>query len=553
MFLLILVTAVIAIAYVGTGDLNVFMKNYPQISGFLGQEKNYLIILQNNNELRPAGGFISAYGILTFQSGVPVKFEMKDVYGNTDSQEFIEAPYPLGEIITIDGQEKYSYTFRDANYYPDFPKTAEELIKMYQLTYPEAEFDGVMAVNYSFIESILGVVGPVEIDGKTFNKENLFENIEFEVNNIDRHNIDDLKNRKNILKDLAPEIMKKIIATPSKWNNLIAETKNALNKKQIQVYFENKKLENLMDEKGWAGTWPENVKGDFLAVNEANIGGLKSDRYIKREITYHLKFEKTKSAKIFSLTGKTTIDIYHYGIVNLPLSGEYTGYFRTYVPKTAVLLESTPESKENIYVEEYDSYKSFGNIIKIPAGGKATIYYKYQISKNILNGGKYSLYIPKQSGADGDVYNVIIELPQGYSFESNQFQNKENIAYYSGVLDSDLLLNLKIISDEKSPFVVYQNIDTISKATVAFNEKMDKDSAEEIQNYILVDENYANEKTDSPKILEAQLKDNTVTLYITGMSSQFEEHYKLSLNNIKDSSGNPTDPGQYEITLVQRL
>ena len=83
MLLLIVIIGSYSWILISAGDLSVFIRNYPQISGLFSQEKTYLIVFQNNNELRSTGGFISSYGILEFKSGIPTKLEVEDVYGNT--------------------------------------------------------------------------------------------------------------------------------------------------------------------------------------------------------------------------------------------------------------------------------------------------------------------------------------------------------------------------------------------------------------------------------------------------------------------------------------
>ena len=62
---------------------NDFKTLLPQVPRLIGispsAEKNYLILLQNNNELRPTGGFISAIALVKFKSG-KLSWEIRDVY-----------------------------------------------------------------------------------------------------------------------------------------------------------------------------------------------------------------------------------------------------------------------------------------------------------------------------------------------------------------------------------------------------------------------------------------------------------------------------------------
>ena len=46
----------------------------PQIVGADGQRRDWLVLFQNEHELRPGGGFIGSYGILSFEAGKIIEF-----------------------------------------------------------------------------------------------------------------------------------------------------------------------------------------------------------------------------------------------------------------------------------------------------------------------------------------------------------------------------------------------------------------------------------------------------------------------------------------------
>jgi hypothetical protein len=52
----------------------------PDFLGVGNEKKDYLVLLQNEMELRATGGFIGSYGILSFQNGRLMGFDIKDVY-----------------------------------------------------------------------------------------------------------------------------------------------------------------------------------------------------------------------------------------------------------------------------------------------------------------------------------------------------------------------------------------------------------------------------------------------------------------------------------------
>jgi len=54
-----------------------FLKIIPEITGFNG-ERTYLLLFQNNLELRPSGGYLGNFGIIKVKNGKPIIFEVHD-------------------------------------------------------------------------------------------------------------------------------------------------------------------------------------------------------------------------------------------------------------------------------------------------------------------------------------------------------------------------------------------------------------------------------------------------------------------------------------------
>ncbi len=103
----------------------------------------FLVIFQNNMELRPGGGFISSFGILKIKDGSVADIQIHDT-GNFDGRvpTTVPAPYPMNETLRIK-----SLQLRDSNYSPDFPINARAAIEFYEMGQGAEKFDGVVAVN----------------------------------------------------------------------------------------------------------------------------------------------------------------------------------------------------------------------------------------------------------------------------------------------------------------------------------------------------------------------------------------------------------------------
>lgn len=526
--------------------LRFFIPHYFNIAGGPFSEKNYLVLFQNNNELRPTGGFVSAYGVLKFKNGIFSGIEVKDVFGEIDDHEYIEPPYPQKQLL--DGKFYQGYTFRDANYYADFPQSVAELLKLYRLTDSKTNFDGVIAVNLKVLEDLLDILNNVKVGDIRFTKGNVFEMLEFSLHNIDYHDTEEVAKRKSILGPLSKELIKKTIFSPLKWRDVSDMVVKNLNEKNIQLHFFNSSLQNAVFEKGWSGTWAK-TDGDFLAVVEANLAGMKSDRYIKRDINYRLQiWEESKNN--YKLNAKVVVNMEHFGDYNVPISGKYSGYVRVYAPKGSMLKKSNVTTQK----ETSSDYAIFGTIVKLDPGQKQTLEFEYEVPSEIFKNNNYKLNLIKQSGTINDSYSIVVEGPQGMIIDSDDFEGRENYAIWEGNLLRDTVLEFNLLSDRIGPRIAYSNINNLGEILIVFNERIDPKIFEELANYEIADIDKTNkDMTDKITVKKARVDFRDLWLTVEGMTEQPEEFYMLMIAAGEDLHGNSIDPTPKEVTFVQRV
>lgn len=525
-----------------SGGLRVFFPYIGKLTGFPFSQKTYLLVFQNNNELRPGGGFISSFATIKLQNGFLTKLKIEDVYGEIDDHDRIISPYPMEDLLA--DQWYQGYSFRDGNFSPNWPDSAQELIKLYNITRPEEKIDGVISINFKVLEELLKALGPLKVDDKWISKDNLFEEVTNQVNDIDLHDKEQLNNRKSILKSLSNAIIKKIVLNPFKLRKVSDVITKSMILKDLQLYFVDNNLQKLVVNNGWAGQWPNQVKGDFFAVMEANLGGLKSDRYLTRHITYHLKLSEKYFQNLADPEATVTVELQHFGIENIPLSGPYRGFFQIYnnINQKNTAFE-VKKDVENRPIEE---------ITTLLPGEKISFTKTYTLSKDIVKDNIYSLFIPKQSGTKGDIYTIIIELPRGYQTESNDFESRENFGFWQGPLNTDISLNLKIIEDKNPPRLIIQENNQLNKISLHFNEDLNQDFASDPFSYQITDLDIKHpEKTDQITIRKVETTSKDVFIYLNGQTEQFEERYGVRLKNLRDTYGNILSDRQ--ITVVQRL
>lgn len=555
--LFFLVVFIISVA----GGLRVFFPYLGELTGLPFGQKNYLVVFQNNNELRPTGGFISSFALLQFTSGFPTKIKIEDVYGPIDDHDFLQPPYPMEKLLADKWYK--GYTFRDGNYNPNFPDSAQELTRLYHITNPNQPIDGVIALNFHVLESLLDTLGPVDVEGKQLNKDNLFEELTNSVNNVDRHNLESLAQRKSILKPFSDAIIKKILLNPFKMRKISDVITYSLATKDLQLFFNNANLQNLARKNRWAGEWPAQavtpndsttqtkITSDFLAVIETNLGGMKSDRYITRHITYDVKFSEAALQKNEAPQAEVKLELTHFGIENIPLSGPYTGYFRFY--------NNPNQAKSSFAVTAPSAVSAAGGdtrpldeIIRLNPGESQAVTKNYALSKDLLSNNQYSLYIPKQAGTNGDIYTIIIELPRGYRIESDSFDSRENFAFWEGPLYKDIQLTLKVLPDSSAPILNLQDNTELNKISLHFNEDLNQNFADDPFSYAVTDLDIKHpESTDIISIRKIVTTSKDVDIFLNGQTNQPEERYGVRLKNLRDTHGNILS--DRTVTVVQRL
>jgi len=391
-----------------------------QISpGVLGyqEEKNYLFLFQNNTELRPGGGFIGSYGVLKIKNGDILSFQIDDVYNLdrlVEGKLIIPAPQPMCQQANW-----CNWYFRDSNWSPDWPKSAQKVLYFYQKEREIAgqkklKIDGVIGVDLFFVQSLLELVGPVEIKGIEFNHKNFIDTLQ-ELVEIQYHKEGIPKiERKLVLNDLYQEILNKVLKLSLKdYNRFWLFTRQNIKEKHILSYFLNPEVQNFISKNGWQGE-VKDVPGDYLMVVDSNLRSLKTDRVMKRDISYSLSIEDNKPIANLS------INYQNQGQIEDWRTTRYRNYLRVYVPLGSKLINSTglienEKSQKPIQAETYfDLGKTvFAGFTIVPLRQNRTITFKYQLPDEILDQvkkGQYNLYVQKQLGTKGHRLSINLKF-----------------------------------------------------------------------------------------------------------------------------------------------
>lgn len=355
-----------------------------------GKEKVFMIIFQNNMELRPGGGHIGSFGILKIKNGKLSQIKTYDL--STFENSFVsnqEAPYPIGKILGTS-----SWKMRDSNYSPDFSTNAQKAEEFYRLAQGEEKLDGIIAINTDVLESFLKATGPIEIPGYPgiYASENAIISLEYQVEKGYLEQGIERGERKSVMDSLADEIIKRYHTFNLKQKVRLAEIiLEDLKNKDIQLYFKNPELEHYTVLAGWAGLVEKDWQSDYLMMVDANLGSYKSDYYVKRS------FEYTADLSRDTATAHLKIIYNHTAKTEDWMTRNYLSYLRVYVPKGSSLLSSN-DLDDIMSGEEYGK-NYFGSIVRVPLGQTRNFEISYALPQN-FDEKSYDLLIQKQSGLE---------------------------------------------------------------------------------------------------------------------------------------------------------
>lgn len=167
-------------------------------------ERDYLLVFQNNHELRPTGGFIGSLALVNVDRGVVENIDVQSVY-DSDGQlkEFIDPPRPLQNITN-------RWYLRDANWFVDWRQSARKITHFFEKE-GGPTVDGVIALTPAVIERLLTVSGPLQVPGydDQITAENFFTVAQEQVT----YSYDREENRpKQFFADLTPVLLNKLFS-----------------------------------------------------------------------------------------------------------------------------------------------------------------------------------------------------------------------------------------------------------------------------------------------------------------------------------------------------
>ena len=381
------------------------------------EKKEYLLLFQNDAELRPTGGFLTAYAILSVENGKFSTSNSYDIY-NLDDQFGNRLPAP--DSIKDYHKNVFYWHLRDMNLSPDFKVSMDTFLENYGKIADKDQLDGVIALDTKLLVSLLEVLGPVGVPGfGNFSAKNDDRcdcpQVFYELEVYADRPVNTLKEaRKGIIGPLMHSVLLNIMGSPKKTWPLFMNTLFAnISEKHLLLYFFDEDIQSTVETLNASGRIKE-YDGDYLHVNDCNFAGAKSNMFIQESFVQDIEIGSDGSVtKTLTIDYKNPAPPSNCNLEagELCLNGLYRDWVRVYVPQGSELIEA---SGSEIEVKTYDDlgktvFEAFyGDSSPLRPEGKAQLVFKYKLPFTVNNSQSYKILIQKQPGTYG--YENIINI-----------------------------------------------------------------------------------------------------------------------------------------------
>lgn len=393
----------------------------------MGQPKEikYLVIFQNDAEIRPTGGFMTAYAVLRIEKG-KINLDTADDIYKLDSTvtKNVKPPQAIKDYLN-----ESVWHLRNTNFSPDYPTSMKNFYSLYQTSPERKTIAGIISMDTQLLVKIMEVIGPVSAYGMNFTTEKVPQcdcpQIIWELEKYADEPVPYIKkDRKDIIGILLQSIMQKAMKAPKNlWGPLFSAGFTAMQEKHLLVYLFDEGAQKGIEALGMAGTIKP-FTGDYLHINDANLGGAKSNLYVtqsvKQEVSVKpdgtetsltIEYRHPRRADNCSLERKSGVC----------LSGTLRDYLRVYLPKGSIITETRGFEIKGTTFEDLDKTVVDGFFTVVPLG-LAKIQIKYKTPVVLTK--EYRSLIQKQPGTNATHYKVTVN---GKTEEFDLLQDKELI------------------------------------------------------------------------------------------------------------------------------
>ena len=446
----------------------------PDMAG-IEKPHHVLVLVQNADEIRPTGGFITSIAYAVIQDGKISELTFLNSSSPTidrvDKKDQYKAPpEPYIEFMRLP-----IWLFRDANWFPDFPTSARKASELYTLG-RETPVDTVVAINQYSVRELLKITGSQVLDDGTVVDANNFIEVAHESWESRFYDIE--RERKQIVGELGERMIRSLSELSSR-QELVRASNILLDmalQKRLYIYSDADSIQAFAYKIQADGSIPKNTEGDYVHIVDTNMSFDKTGLNIRKGFDYHVSLQDVENPYGVLTTRYANIA----GAIDEKCSGRgvawgrdyearavncFGNYLRIYVPDGSVpqALPYFPIPEEYVWVEGQnpgqfapipDEYgkEVFAGLMILPPDYETQGRFVYGLDPDeVLRTDHnahihYPLTVQKQSGIEPYPISVTIDLPQSaqiLAITPTPTAIQNNVVYFESIFDRDLQFDVE--------------------------------------------------------------------------------------------------------------
>ncbi len=464
------------------------VRSAPQLlgSGKAGPQ-TYLILMQNEDELRPTGGFLTAAGSAVVKDGrlISIDIQSSDLVDDL-SKAYPVPPWQFEQFMNIE-----MLLFRDSNWFTDFPTTASWAEYFYSYSRASSA-DGVIAMDMYVIARLLETLGPLRVEGVDLpiTHENVLEYMR-SAEEARPKGVKGEWDRKRFISRLAQPLLDKILeARGQTWTDLVPVMLELLDEKHILLQLDDEEATDLLERRNWDGAVRIPSNSDFLLAVDTNMGYNKTNALMEMGYEYQVDLaDPAQPTGLLSvmqtnhsqsdlpcnreLTQKFIIETLRSTEIPEPIYNMdecYWGYLRVYMPSGSQLLDSNPREipaeatmlgetiparTDDLGDEDIPGAQVYGMMVITPTRDTTTTEFEYSLPPHVVSGDlnnkswTYRLKVQKQPGSVAQSLKLTLYLPDGARIKNASVPFTENAGAWVAQLDlrRDLMIEVQFGMD----------------------------------------------------------------------------------------------------------
>lgn len=327
----------------------------------MAEGSKYLLLAANNGEMRSGSGMLLSAGILTVQDG---KFSLGDMTSVTDLALPPGAVPVTGDYARNWGWLAPNEEWRYLAMSPQFPQTAALAAQMWKAKTGQ-EVDGVLALDPLALKALVKVSGPVEVNGKRIDEDNVVRQILLDqYANADDSSANTARREEN--GDVAKAIVDQLDRVDWHIADLVDDLRSAARGRHVMFWSSKPEQQRAWKAAGVSGGLP----ADGFMVSFDNRAGNKLDQFLAaRTVIRHTKAADGGTDVEARITAANLapdgLPVYVQGPYKIPdfQAGEYRGFLSVNVPRWAdhvtldgvgKLVASGPDGTTRVIAGEMD-------------------------------------------------------------------------------------------------------------------------------------------------------------------------------------------------------